>query len=121
MTDEPTTPTDGDILADPSAFTVEEVTEAFARASDDDVDMAKALEEQGKNRAGIANWERPTSDEPAPDQVVFTRERLLSSEAQAITGVPSWVLVGALHGDDSAEFTREQIDEKVQAFLAREV
>lgn len=51
----------------------------------------------------------------------FTRERLLSSEGENIAGYPSYVIAGALAGDDTAEFTRAQIKKKVETFLARPV
>lgn len=57
-------PGDAEIIADPGAHSVDIVTGAFERISDEEVRAVKAMEKEGKQRKGILEWERPA---PAPD------------------------------------------------------
>lgn len=111
-------PTQTEILADPSAFTVEQVLAAFEDATPTQVAEAQALEADGKNRSGITNFKLPVAD----DEPRFARDRILSrSEGPRITGLPYPLIVGALDGDDADEFTRTEVQAKADAFRSRTI
>lgn len=113
--------TDDLVREDPGAFTVEEVTDAFSRSSSEEVEATKALERAGKNRKGITNWE-PPAPEPVDEEPRYERGRVLDpAEGPRIVGEPYHVIVGALDGDNSEDFTRSEVQAKVSAFRGRTV
>jgi hypothetical protein len=59
--------------------------------------------------------------DPSDGEPAFPRDRLLGADGPAITGHPPYVIAGALHDDDTPEFTRAQIGERINDFLSRPV
>lgn len=115
-----TEPRDEEVLADPESFTVEQVVAVFARSSDDDVVAAQKLEKDGKARATLLNFARPTGHDDGEPR--FSRERVLGPEGgQILPSVQGYVLAGAIHESDAQEFTRSELHSLVDAFLARPV
>jgi hypothetical protein len=111
-------PTDAEILAAPSDYTVEQVTAAFADATPEQIAEAQALERAGKNRSTITGYSLPVADE----EPSFARERILSPvEGPAITGIPYPVIAGALAGDDASQFTRTEVRARAGTFLGTTV
>jgi hypothetical protein len=111
-------PTDTQILGDPSAYTVEQVLGAFEGAALDQVAETQALEAAGKNRRAIADYKLPVAD----DEPRYARDRILDvNEGSRITGLPHPVIVGALDGDDSKEFTPTEVRARAEAFRSRTV
>jgi hypothetical protein len=57
----------------------------------------------------------------SPREPRFSRERVLGPDGPKICGQPHHVIVGALHDDDTKDFTRAGLASKVERFLKREV
>lgn len=121
------TPKDERVLADPGAFSVEQVLEAFGRAEPGQITDAKALEasETGKQRAGILEYSPPPAE---PEEPRFDRDRVLDpSEGPRIVGHIEQLgraatypeIVGALYGDDAETFTPSEVAAKVIEFRGR--
>lgn len=131
-------PTREELLADPALGTVDDIVALFESITPDEVNAVKDLEETGKARIGILDWEPPVTESLAPagdtapgDDVppfdpppstepTFTRERLLGRDGERITGQSHAVIAGALHGDTTATFTAPEINTKIVEFLAHE-
>jgi hypothetical protein len=113
--------TDELVLEEPGEFTVDEVLEVFGRSTPQQVEAAKELEREGKDRAGISGWTPPAPEQSAGDEPRFTRERLLSREGEQIAGHPHTVIAGALYDEQGEDFTRAEIQAKAEAFLNRPV
>jgi hypothetical protein len=64
---------------------------------------------------------RAAEEQSARHEPRFSRERVLGPEGEQIAGHPVYVIAGALHGDDSDEFTRAQLERKISDFLQRPV
>lgn len=114
-----TTPTDEQVLADPSAYTVDQVLDVFRRSTPGQVDAAKELEADGKARASIADY-LPPPPEPDPIEERYSRDRIIDrEEGPRIAGVKHPVIVGALDGNDNETFTRTELSALVDAFTNR--
>lgn len=112
---------DEEVLADPGSHTVEQVVAVLSRSTPGQIEAAKALEAEGQARKGIAEFELPQETPPA-NEPTFSRERVLDrEEGPRIVGASHPAIVGALHDDDTEQFTRAQITRKVEEFLARPV
>jgi hypothetical protein len=95
---------------DPGRVQIEETTGDEATAATDAVDEPEA----------------PPATVPAAPAVDseprFSRERILDPyEGPRIVDIAYPVIVGALHGNDSADFTRAEVHEAAEAFLGREI
>jgi hypothetical protein len=120
-------PTPEQILADPGAFTVDDVTGALAKVSPEAAQAAKELEAAGKQRVGILDWVPP---QPEPEEPRFTRSRVLdSSEGPQIVGHIEALgrtatladIAGALDGVEGEAFTRDEVRAHLGAYLTRPV
>lgn len=79
-----------------------------------------------KAKADAAAQQDPPADPPpaaapAPQAATFSRERLLGPDGERIVGHPSYLIAGALAGNDANEYTREQAVGLVEQFLTREI
>lgn len=118
----PDEPTDEQVLAAPDDFTVDQVLDAFSRSTPDQVAAAKALEAAGRDRAGIRSYEPPPAAPVEPAAPRFPRDRILDpQEGQRIVGAKYSHIVGALHGDDSDDFTVEEVRAKIDELRNRPV
>lgn len=114
------TPTDEQVLADPGAYTVEQVTDVFARAAPSAIETAKAAEAAGKARQGIAEWEpQPTAkaSSGSPRAVRYDpagwRER-----ARSEFNVSPHAIAGALHNAPPDELlTKSEVKQALGQFL----
>lgn len=71
-----------------------------------------------------AKSEQPKAEHHRPAakrERTFSRERVLGPDGEQLAGVAHHTIVGALHGDDRDEFTREQLRDAVDKFLKRPV
>lgn len=100
-------------------------TAAQKRAAEKAARAAEAAEAQQaeSTEAMSAEPDAGPGDAPAPasDEPTFALERLLGAEGQQITGHEPHVLAGALHDTNAESLTREQVQQAVDAFLARPV
>lgn len=123
----PTPPKDKQVLADPGAFTVEQVLEAFGRAEIGQIADAKAIEgsDTGKKRAGVLEYSPPP---PPPEEPRLDRDRVLNpTEGPVFVGTIEQLgravtypdIVGALEGDEADEYTAAEVAAKVIDFLGR--
>lgn len=119
-------PSDDDVLARPSDFTVDQVIAALGRAPQARVEQAKIAESEGKNRAGILDFQ---AQPPTVEQALRSedgverytsagwqeRARWLTVEGHAVT---RHAVVGALHGSAAHElFSQQQVEQRLQRFL----
>jgi hypothetical protein len=118
-------PTADQILSDPGAYTVDEVTAALADATPEQTQETKALEAAGKQRVGILDYQPPV---PEPEQPKYARARILDpSEGPLIVGHIDALgrtathpdIVGALDGNDSELFTGDEVRAAIGEFLTR--
>lgn len=59
-------------------------------------------------------------EETATPSGKLSRERIFA-ESHLLFGYPRHVVAGALHGDDSDEFSRSEVASKIKSFLNRRV
>lgn len=118
-----TSPTDEQVLADPGDYTVDEVIDVFSRSTPEQVAAAQGLERDGRNRKGVVEYTAPALEPSAdPDAPRFARERLLDpNEGEAIVGAKYSHIVGALHGDNGADFTVDEVRAKIDVLMNRPV
>ena len=73
-------------------------------------------EQQGSQQDSGKQRAKASTPEPR-----FGRDRAIAA-GEALTGHPSHVVAGALHGSDPDDtFTKAELERKVRAFLGREV
>lgn len=120
-------PTPDQILADPTGYTVDEVTAALATANPDQVQETKALEAAGKQRVTILDFQ-PAA--PEPEEPRYPRARVLDPvEGPQIVGHIDALgrtatfpdIVGGLEAVAGETFTRYEVREHIAAWLTRPV
>lgn len=92
------------------AAAVQKQSERVARAEE-----RRAEQRDEATEGGIVAGERGSRRNPS-----YNRERLIA-EADAIAGVPSHVMAGALHAHPREFLTADQAKKAVEDFLGREV